>query len=152
MAKSTSDIKLCTNYGSIKAQAFAGGICSDNVQGNITSCISRGNLSAAYYVGGIVGYNSGTTSSSIFLGTIEGSSYFGSICGRENDGTIERCIYDKVTSNAGGIDGKDVPSKAVGYTPDQLKGSMMSGVLNKDDFKFKAGEYPDVNISNINKD
>ena len=152
VAKSTSDIKLCTNYGSIKAQAFAGGICSDNVQGNITSCISRGNLSAAYYVGGIVGYNSGTTSSSIFLGTIEGSSYFGSICGRENDGTIERCIYDKVTSNAGGIDGKDVPTKAVGYTPDQLKGSMMSGVLNKDDFKFKAGEYPDVNISNINKD
>jgi hypothetical protein len=143
---------MCSNFGTIKAQAFVGGICSDNVQGTITSCISRGDLSAAYYVGGIVGYNSGTTTSSLFLGVIDGSSYFGSICGRENDGTIERCVYDKSLSKAGGIDGKDVPMKAVGYTTDQLKGNMMSGVLNKDDFRFRAGQYPDINPSNLNKD
>ena len=152
VAKSTSEIKMCSNFGTIKAQAFVGGICSDNVQGTITSCISRGDLSAAYYVGGIVGYNSGTTTSSLFLGVIDGSSYFGSICGRENDGTIERCVYDKSLSKAGGIDGKDVPMKAVGYTTDQLKGNMMSGVLNKDDFRFRAGQYPDINPSNLNKD
>ncbi|MBP5682947.1 MAG: hypothetical protein J6X05_06880 [Bacteroidales bacterium] len=149
VTKSTSEIRLCNNLGSIKAQAFVGGICSDNVQGRITSCISRGHLSAAYYVGGIVGYNSGTVTSNIFLGTLDGSSYYGSICGRENDGTIERCIYDKEVTSTGGIDGKDVPMKAVGYKTEQLKGEIISGMLNKDDFKFKAGEYPDVNLNAI---
>ena len=153
VARSNSEIRLCSNYGSIKAQAFAGGICSDNVQGRITSCVSRGHLTAAYYVGGIVGYNSGTASSNIFLGTLEGSSYFGSICGRENDGNIERCIYDKQVMPAiGGIDGKDVPLKAVGYSSDQLKSETISGMLNKDDFKFRSGEYPEPNTSNINRD
>lgn len=152
VAKSTSEIKLCYNDGSIKAQAFVGGICSDNVQGQITSCISNGKLSAAYYVGGIVGYNSGNTISCIFTGTIDGSSYYGSICGRENDGTIERCVYDKEVSSAGGIDNKDVPMKAVGYTTQQLKGNIMSGILNKDDFRFRDGVYPDINRSNFNKD
>ena len=97
-----------------------------------------------------MGYNSGTATSNIFIGTLEGSSYFGSICGRENDGTIERCVYDKQVSNAGGIDGKDVPMKAVGYTTEQIQGNMMSGVLNKDDFKFQPGTYPEIDFSNVN--
>ncbi len=80
---------------------------------------------------------------------MEGSSYFGAICGRENDGIIDRCIYDRQITDAGGIDGKDVPLKAVGYTSDQIKGNMMFGVLNKDDFKFQSGAYPDVNFSNL---
>ncbi|MBR4326657.1 MAG: hypothetical protein IKP73_14145 [Bacteroidales bacterium] len=149
VTKASSDIRLNTNYGNIKAQAFAGGVCSDNVQGRIVSCVSRGQITASYYVGGIVGYNSGTAESSIFYGTLDGSSYFGTICGRENDGTIERCIYDKQVSDAGGIDGKDVPLKAVGYNTDQIKGNMMSGILNKDDFKFKSGEYPEPNLGNL---
>ena len=149
VTKSTSEVRLNSNYGDIMAQAFVGGVCSDNVQGRIVSCISRGHISASYYVGGIVGYNSGTAESSIFLGTLEGSSYFGAICGRENDGTIDRCIYDRQLTDAGGIDGKDVPLKAVGYTSDQIKGNMMFGVLNKDDFKFQSGAYPDVNFSNL---
>jgi hypothetical protein len=152
VTKASSDIRLSTNYGDIKAQAFAGGICSDNVQGRIVSCISSGHMAASYYVGGIVGYNSGTAESSVFLGTLEGSSYYGAICGRENDGTIERCVYDKQVGDAGGIDGKDVPIKAVGYSTDQLKGDIMSGILNKDDFKFKAGEYPKVDLSRVQKD
>ena len=152
VTKASSDIRLSTNYGDIKAQAFAGGICSDNVQGRIVSCISSGHMAASYYVGGIVGYNSGTAESSVFLGTLEGSSYYGAICGREKDGTIERCVYDKQVSDAGGIDGKDVPIKAVGYSTDQMKGDIMSGILNKDDFKFKAGEYPKVDLSRVQKD
>lgn len=151
VAKSTSEVRLCYNQGIIKAQAFAGGICSDNVQGRITSCVSMGEVSAAYYVGGIVGYNSGTTTSSLFVGTLDGSSYFGAICGRENDGTIERCVYDKLVTNAGGIDGKDVPLKAIGYSTDVLKSDAASNVLNKEDFKFKKGEYPELDFNSLNK-
>ena len=150
VAKSSSEVRLSANYGEIKSQAFAGGICSDNVQGRIVSCISRGHLSASYYVGGVVGYNSGTAESCVFVGTLDGSSYFGSICGRENDGTIDRCVYDKQVSLVGGIDGRDVALKAVGYPSEQLKSPAMSNLLNRDDFKFKSGEYPEVDFSKAN--
>lgn len=151
VAKSNSIIKLNSNYGDIKAQqAYVGGICSDNDHGHIESCISRGHLTASYYVGGMVGYNSGSVESCIFLGTLDGASYFGTICGRENDGTIERCIYDKQLSPYGGINGSDVPVKAVGYNTEQIVGNTMSGVLNKEDFKFISGAYPEINFENVN--
>jgi hypothetical protein len=81
---------------------------------------------------------------------LDGSSYFGSICGRENDGTIDRCVYDKQVSLVGGIDGRDVALKAVGYPSEQLKSPAMSNLLNRDDFKFKSGEYPEVDFSKAN--
>ncbi len=149
VTKSTSDIKLSTNYGVIEAQAFVGGICSDNVQGNIASCISYGKIAASYYVGGIVGYNTGHVESSIFIGEVEGSSYFGSICGRENDGQIERCVYDKQVSSIGGIDNKDVASQAIGYETHQLKSGDISGMMNKDEFIYSESEYPVPNTNNI---
>ncbi|MCR5455712.1 MAG: hypothetical protein K6F33_12060 [Bacteroidales bacterium] len=147
VTKSSSKLRINCNYGNVKAQAFVGGVCSDNVQGNIVSCVSRGHISAAYYVGGIVGYNSGNAESCIFYGTVEGSSYYGAICGRENDGTIDRCIYDKQTcANVGGIDGKDFPIKAVGYNAEQLMGDNLSVIINKNDFKFVDGKFPEIDF------
>jgi hypothetical protein len=146
ISKSTSQIRSCVNKGNVSAQAFVGGICSDNSHGNIIGCISYGIIKASYYVGGVCGYNSGNLGHSIFLGKVEGTSYLGSVCGRNNNGKVEFCVYNREISNVGGIDNADIAGCAGGYVDLIIKSAEIGNIINKDYFIFSRGKDPVVKM------
>lgn len=90
-------------------QGFVGYLGTNGVIKNLTldeSC----SVAGYYYVGGICGYNSGTTENCANTYTVTGEQYVGGVCGYNEEGTITNCANGgAVTSTyqyVGGVCGR----------------------------------------------
>lgn len=140
-SKNNSELRGCINRGHVKAQAFAGGVCGDNIGGKILSSVSFGFVDAAYYTGGICGNNNGSIVSCIAYGNVRGSSYTGSICGRQPEGSTEKSFYN-LNIGIGGIENSDIPMNAQGLTREYLIGDKLKNYINNIDFIFTEDDFP----------
>ena len=91
-------------------QGFVGYLGTNGVIKNLTldeSC----SVAGYYYVGGICGYNSGTTENCANTYTVTGEQYVGGVCGYNEEGTITNCANGgAVTSTyqyVGGVCGEN---------------------------------------------
>ncbi len=87
------------------------------------------------YVGGLVGYNSGSITGSYSSGTVSGIWYVGGLVG-ENYGTVTRCYSDGAVSGTrqwssclGGLVGKNYGGIATSYSTGSVGGSLSVGGL-----------------------
>jgi len=80
--------------GSVAGGSRVGGLVGGNSDsGKITNCYSTGSVSGRsgrYYVGGLVGYNTGWISNCYAMGSVSGNNRVGGLVG-ENIGTITNC-------------------------------------------------------------
>lgn len=93
--------------GSIIGDNFVGGLVGQNVNGSITSCYSTGSatglaethggINTADYIGGLVGVNHGSITSSYSTGQVSGDNYVGGLVG-DNDAGVISSFWDKQTS------------------------------------------------------
>ena len=96
---STDAISQCFNVGNITAStAYAGGL-GGSIAGTVNNCYSGGTISATDYVGGLVGYLSGSTTSlaittGYFFGEVSASGTAGDIIGYDNSNSSSCSIND----------------------------------------------------------
>ena len=106
----SATIKDCFTSGEIKTAVGAegynhGGICG-YLNGTVDGCVSTvtltGNGTYSQYYGGLTGYySSGSLKNSFFAGTVEGTSYVGSIAGDKSSSySITNC-YHTIASTGG---------------------------------------------------
>ena len=98
-ATETINIASCYNYGTITATSSSyspvGGICGYiNTTGSLSDCYNSGAVSGANYIGGIIGYSYGPTSSN-----------FIQISGCKNEGSVSAGASSTSYSYVGGIAG-----------------------------------------------
>jgi len=74
---------------------YIGGLAGENDQGTIENCYCVGSITGNVCVGGLVGLNEGTVSSSYFGGNITSNGhYVGGLVGQNDKGTIDNCYYN----------------------------------------------------------
>jgi uncharacterized repeat protein (TIGR02543 family) len=86
----------CHNSGNIDSiGGRSGGIAGQNITGNIARCYNAGKIGIVSICGGIAGFNNGTISDCMNLGSIVTTSSFvanlGGIVGYDNLGIIQNC-------------------------------------------------------------
>ena len=146
----------CKNTGSVRGTNILGGVCGAN-SSNITNCFNKGTVSGQYEVGGVCGFNGGKTTNCFNEGTVSGQYNLGGVCGVTNYGRIKNCFNEGIVSGTdssvggvcgvsysgtitncyylyetatGGIEGKDVPGKAVEKSKEQFKSGEVAWLLN----------------------
>ena len=146
----------CKNTGSVRGTNILGGVCGAN-SSNITNCFNKGTVSGQYEVGGVCGFNGGKTTNCFNEGTVSGQYNLGGVCGVTNYGAIKNCFNEGIVSGTdskvggvcganysstitncyylyetatGGIEGKDVPGKAVEKSKEQFKSGEVAWLLN----------------------
>lgn len=146
----------CKNTGSVRGTNILGGVCGAN-SSNITNCFNKGTVSGQYEVGGVCGFNGGKTTNCFNEGTVSGQYNLGGVCGVTNYGVIKNCFNEGIVSGTdskvggvcganysstitncyylyetatGGIEGKDVPGKAVEKSKEQFKSGEVAWLLN----------------------
>lgn len=89
----SGSIASCHTTGDvISSDSMAGGLVGyNNNSGTVISCHATAAISGRFYVGGLVGYNYGSTSSCYATGTVSGSSDVGGLVGSSSRGTITLC-------------------------------------------------------------
>lgn len=119
-----STISKCSVEGTITASNYAGTIGGQLNGGSITNCYAITTNSSitntSGYIGGIVGYSSGSISYSYTRSVLGLYGNKGSICG-SNAGTISNCTWDTGgTYSATGVD-TGTTSNSVGHSSTELK-------------------------------
>ncbi len=70
-----------------------GGLVGNNVDSTVKNCFTLGMVSGDDYIGGVVGYNLGSISTSYAAAEVTGSDYTGGLTGK-NDGSVNDCFWD----------------------------------------------------------
>jgi len=83
-----------------------------------------GSVSGADYVGGLVGYNTGTTTNSYATGSVSGTSYVGGLVGWKSAGTIQNSYA------TGSVSGTDYVGGLVGYNSGTTTNSYATGSVS----------------------
>ena len=91
----------------ITGSYYVGGVVGYN-SGSVTACTSSGSVSGSYYVGGVVGGNFGTVTACTSSGSVSGSIYVGGVVG-DNYGTVTACTA------SGSVEGRSNVGGVVGY-------------------------------------
>lgn len=118
---SGATIKNCTNYASVSAGDYTGGIVGVSA-GTLTSCINEGTVKGGSYVGGIAGDISGTADTVENRGEISASgNRVGGVFGNTTGETKNRKNSASVTSSGDYVGG------VVGYSKAGSSGSSNSG-------------------------
>jgi hypothetical protein len=114
-------VTYCYEQGSVTRQGVggslldAGGLVGYN-DANITSCYARGAVSGSSYVGGLVGYNYGSTTNGCYsTGSVSGGTNVGGLVGYNNSGSITNCFWDTETS------GQPTSAGGTGKTTAEMK-------------------------------
>lgn len=126
----SSNITNCFNKGTVSGQYEIGGVCGFN-GGKTTNCFNEGTVSGQYNLGGVCGFtNYGVIKNCFNEGIVSGTdSKVGGVCGANYSSTITNCYYLYETAT-GGIEGKDVPGKAVEKSKEQFKSGEVAWLLN----------------------
>ena len=90
--------------GSIKANYFVGGLVGGN-SGDISSCYSNTSVTGGNYVGGLVGRTSGSISNCYSTGSVSGGDYVGGLVGDNYHGSILNCYFKDVVSGDNRVGG-----------------------------------------------
>jgi len=119
-----STISKCSVDGTITASNYAGTMGGQLSGGSITNCYAITTNSSitngSGYIGGIVGYNTGTISYSYSRSVLGLSGNKGAICGN-NAGTISNCTWDtEVVSSSTGVTSGTI-SNSAGHSSSELK-------------------------------
>ena len=91
----------------ITGSYYVGGVVGYN-SGSVTACTASGSVSGSYYVGGVVGGNFGTVTACTSSGSVSGSIYVGGVVG-DNYGTVTACTA------SGSVEGRSNVGGVVGY-------------------------------------
>ena len=91
----------------ITGSYYVGGVVGYN-SGSVTACTSSGSVSGSYYVGGVVGGNFGTVTACTSSGSVSGSIYVGGVVG-DNYGSVTACTA------SGSVEGRSNVGGVVGY-------------------------------------
>ena len=81
----------------ITGSYYVGGVVGYN-SGSVTACTSSGSVSGSYYVGGVVGGNFGTVTACTSSGSVSGSIYVGGVVG-DNYGSVTACYWSDYAGN-----------------------------------------------------
>ena len=100
-----------TVSGSVKGDWFVGGVVGYN-SGSVINCTNTGSVKGSgNWVGGVVGYNSGTVENCYNIGAVSGSGlYVGGVVGWNSSGIVENCY------NIGKVSGTGVGGVVGGTT------------------------------------
>jgi hypothetical protein len=102
----SGEITNCITAGNISGNNYIGGSCGQNT-GTLVSCSYQGGTVSGDRVGGLIGWNFGTIKYSYALGTIQGGDYVGGLTGIAW-GLVEQCFANcNVTGDSyvGGLSG-----------------------------------------------
>ena len=91
----------------ITGSYYVGGVVGYN-SGSVTACTSSGSVSGSYYVGGVVGGNFGSVTACTSSGSVSGSIYVGGVVG-DNYGSVTACTA------SGSVEGRSNVGGVVGY-------------------------------------
>ena len=91
----------------ITGSYYVGGVVGYN-SGSVTACTSSGSVSGSYYVGGVVGGNFGSVTACTSTGSVSGSIYVGGVVG-DNYGSVTACTA------SGSVEGRSNVGGVVGY-------------------------------------
>jgi hypothetical protein len=108
---SGGSISNCYSTGTVSGSNLVGGLVGFNEYSSISNCYSTGAVSgsSSYYVGGLVGYGySGTISNCYSTGAVSGFDYVGGLMGFDDGSSVVNSFWDVNTSgqmtSAGGTD------------------------------------------------
>ena len=91
---SSGNVINCTNTGDVSGTSnYVGGVVGDNDDGHVTNCYNTGKVTGSSdysYIGGVVGYNSGSVTNCYNIDEVSGYRYVGGVVG-DNSGTVENC-------------------------------------------------------------
>ena len=115
-----------TVSGSVKGKWYVGGVVGNNTGGTVTGCIFSGSgtvTGTGDYVGGVVGYNSGSVENCYNIGNVSGNNYVGGVVG-DNRGSVENCY------NTGTVNGSDYVGGVVGRNFGGVKNCYNTGTVS----------------------
>jgi hypothetical protein len=132
-------LTACYATGTISGTQFIGGLVGMNFAGSITACHAADSVNALYadsYVGGLVGYNSGSLTACYATGSVNGANYTGGMAGGNYGGTISSCyatgsvnsIHD-YAANTGGLVGNNEGTITSCYATGLVSGKNSAGGL-----------------------
>ena len=146
----TYTIDSCNNYGNITSAAYmTGGIVGEiyYYTGSTRKCNNYGNVQGTYYVGGIAGFQQGTSTSTASYaphilscanaGIVSGTNYVGGIVGRNGytssgyNAFVQECANIgevKGTNYVGGIAGQNYGYASTSYRA-QILGCLNAGIV-----------------------
>jgi hypothetical protein len=107
-------------------------------------------VTGALYVGGVVGYNSGTVINCYSSGTISGTEYIGGLVGRNINGTVRNCYSSGLVSGdrtVGGLVGGNMGTVLNCYASGSVSGGNEVGGLLGDNLKTVSGCYASGPVS-----
>ena len=147
---STYTIDSCNNYGDITSTAYmTGGIVGENYYytGSTRKCNNYGNVQGTYYVGGIAGFQQGTSTTTASYaptilscanaGNVSGTNYVGGIVGRNGytssgyNAFVRECANIgevRGTNYVGGIAGQNYGYASTSYRA-QILGCLNAGIV-----------------------
>jgi len=112
--------------------SYVGGLVGRN-SGSITTSYSTGTVSGDSNVGGLVGWNEGSITSSYSTGTVSGKGNVGGLVGRNFGGSITNSYSTGAVSGAGygvgGLVGRHRGSITMSYSTGPVTGSGGSGLV-----------------------
>ncbi|MGE4276569.1 MAG: S-layer homology domain-containing protein [Lawsonibacter sp.] len=147
-------VTKCFNIGAITGMGYPNSQISGIVGQNaltISYCYNAGSITGCESVAGIAGSNAycGAVQYSFNSGSISGdslgSSYIGSIAGRDLPSTVSSCYYDKQMCACLGIGGSTADTVGVAegtLTHDMTGENLRAGLGVVDNWTFTAGLYP----------
>ena len=97
---SPTTIQECYNTGTVSGKGSVGGVCGYNKGSTLQKCYNTGKVTGTMNrVGGVCGENaSGTVKGCYTTGKVTGNYPVGSVCGWNGGGTVEKCYYLAGTS------------------------------------------------------
>ncbi len=118
-----SDIGLVNT--NVSGDWFVGGLIGEN-SGTVSDSYATGKLSGDWFVGGLVGGNSGTVSDSYATGNLSGDWFVGGVVGRTDEGTVNNSYA------TGNVNGSYEVGGLVGYNGGTVSDSYATGNVSGD--------------------
>lgn len=142
VGRNSGSITSCHSAGEVTADGHVGGLVGQNYIGGVitvsySTAAARGTDT---YVGGLVGYNSGSVATSHSTGTIDGMGYVGGLTGC-NSGTIATS-YSTST-----VDGEQLVGGLAGFNGGGISTSCSNGIVTGDYRVGGAAGYNDGSIT-----
>jgi GLUG motif-containing protein len=128
------DLTLSDPYITTSSSRFVGSLVGRMGNGAITGCSTEnGTISGDYYIGGLVGQNSGSISNCYATGSVSGDDYLGGLVGYNRYGSISNCYVTGSVNGTknfvGGLVGTNIGSVSNCYSTGNISGNFYVGGL-----------------------
>jgi hypothetical protein len=115
----------------ITAAKYVGGLVGDNPQGTVSNCYATGSVTGNESVGGLVGRSNGTVSNSHSTGSVTGDEYVGGLVGGSGGTVSNSYSTGSVTGTwgTGGVVGGNAGTVVNSYSAGNVTGASWVGGL-----------------------